>query len=173
MNWKYISALILIIILIIYILFYPLQFEFYESLKAKKIADYIVFPIFFLMIIYDLFQNIKKGEKEWKKYTLQLTKGVALFLVCYVLILRSFFSSGIIAVNSIFGEKETIKIKGIITHKTALKGSGKFTGKYELIINQNGNEFVFESNHMAINNYKVKDHFEMEMKKGIVNLIYK
>ncbi|MCR8668060.1 hypothetical protein NO995_10230 [Aestuariibaculum sp. M13] len=173
MNWKFISGLILIIILIIYIIFYPLQFEFYENLKAKKISDFIVLPIFFLLIIYELFRNIKKGEKEWKKYLLDLTKGLGIFAVLYFLMLRSLFSSGIIFINTIFGEKEMVKVSGIITDKTDLKGSGKFLGKYELIIEQNGNEFVFDSNHKSIENYKVNDHFEMEMKKGVLNLIYK
>ena len=173
MNWKLISGLILIIILIIYIIFYPLQFEFYENLKAKKIADFIVIPIFFLLIIYDLFWNIKKREKDWRKYSLDLIKGLGIFGILYFLILRSFFSSGIIFINSIFGEKEIVKVSGIITEKTDLKGSGKFIGKYELIVDQNGNKFVFDSNHKSIENYKVNGHFEMEMKKGILNLIYK
>jgi hypothetical protein len=41
-----------------------------------------------------------------------------------------------------------------------------------LIVNQNGNEFVFESNHKAINNYKVKIILKCKW-KGIVNIIYK
>jgi len=173
MNWKFISGLILIIILIIFIIFYPLQFDFYESLKAKKIVDFIVIPIFLLLIMYDLLRNIKKGEKNWKKYSVDLIKGLAMFAVLYFLILRSFFSSGIIFMNAIFGEKEIIKVNGIVTDKKALKGSGKFIGKYELIVTQNGNVFIFDSNQTSIENYEVNDHFEMEMKKGILNLIYK
>ena len=173
MNWKHISGLILIIILIIYIIFYPLQFEFYENLKAKKIADFIFIPGFFLLVIYDLYRNIKKGERKWKKYSFDLIKGITLFSVLYFFILRSFFSSGILFVNSIFGEKEKIEINGIITDKTDLKGSGKFVGEYELIVDQNGNEYVFDSNHLVIKDLKVGDNFELKMKKGILNLIYK
>ena len=150
-----------------------MQFEFYENLKAKKIADFIVIPIFFLLIIYDLFRNIKKGEKDWKKYSLDLIKGLGIFAVLYFLILRSFFSSGIIFINTIFGEKEIVKVSGIITKKTDLKGGGKFVGKYELIVDQNGKQFVFDSNHKSIENFEVNEDFEMEMKKGILNLIYK
>lgn len=173
MNWKFISGLILIIILIIYIIFYPLQFEFYENSKAKKITDLIFIIGFFLLVIYDLYWNIKKREKEWKKYLFDSLRGIALFSVVYFLILRSFFSSGIIFVNSIFGEKEKIEINGIIKDKTDLKGSGKFTGKYELIVDHNGNEYIFDSNHLAIKDLKVGDNFKLEMKKGILNLIYK
>ncbi len=173
MNWKFISGLFLILLLIIYIIFYPLQFEFYENLKAKKIADFIIIPIFLVLIFYDLFRNVKKGEKNWKKYSLDLIKGLSIFAILYFLILRSFFSSGIILMNTIFGEKEIIKVSGIITNKTDLKGLGKFVGKYELTVNQDGNEYVFDSNKKSIETYKVHDHFEMEMKKGIFNLIYK
>ena len=173
MNWKFISILILIIILIIYIIFYPLQFEFYENLKAKRIADFIVIPICCLLIIYDLFRNIKKGEKNWRKYSIDLVKGLGVFAVIYFLLLRSFFSGGIIFINTIFGAKEHVKVSGIVTGKKNFKGGAKFVGKYELIVDQNGNEFVFDSNSKSIENYEVNGHFEMEMKKGILNLIYK
>ncbi|MDP5101824.1 MAG: hypothetical protein NWQ09_10890 [Nonlabens sp.] len=173
MNWKFISIMILIIILIIYIIFYPLQFEFYEDLKAKRIAEFIVIPIFSLSILYDLFRNLKKGEKNWRKYSINLVKGLGVFAVIYFLILRSFFSGGILFINTVFGVKEIVKVSGIITEKTNVKGGGRFIGKYELIVDQNGNEFVFDSNRKSIENYEVNGHFEMEMKKGILNLIYK
>lgn len=173
MNWKVISGLILIIVLIIYIIFYPLQFEFYENLKAKKIADFIFIPAFFLLVIYDLYRNIKKGEKKWRKYSFDLIKGIALFSVLYFFILRSLLSSGIIFINTIFGEKEKVKISGIITNKIDRIGSGKFVGEYELIVDQNGIEYIFDSNHLAIKDLKEGEDFELEMKKGILNLIYK
>ena len=150
-----------------------MQFDFYEDLKAKKIADHIFIPTFFLVVLYDLYRNIKKGEKKWKAYSLDFLKGMALCAVLYFFILRSLFSSGILLVNSIFGAKEQVQMRGVITHKTDSKGSGKFIGEYELIVEDKGIEYIFDSNHLAIKDYTVGDAFEVEMNMGILNLIYK
>ena len=169
MKWKFILGLILIIILI----FYPSQFNFYEDLKAKQISDFIVIPLFGILILYDIYRNIKNGEKNWKKYILDFLKGIGIFSVFYFFIMRRFLSCLIIFVNCIFGEIETVKISGIITEKTDIKGSGKFIGIYELTINQNGKEFVFGSNHFTVQKYNVGEEFNAEMKKGILTIIYK
>ena len=92
MNWKFISVLILIVILIFFIIFYPLQFDLYEDLKAKKISDFIIIPLYGILIIYDIYWNIKKDEKNWKKYFIDFLKQTGIFSIGYYFIIRRFFS---------------------------------------------------------------------------------
>lgn len=173
MNWKSISISVLIIIPIVCLIFYPAQFDFRECFKVRRILDSIFISMFLILILYDVFLNIKTRQRSWKEYRKYLSEPLQVFFIIYFVIFRSFFSSGILFVNSIFGEKETVKILGIIIEKTSRRGSGKFPGKYELIVKQDEDVFIFTSNAKAIADYEVGGHFEMEMKKGILNLIYK
>ncbi|WP_281846815.1 hypothetical protein [Olleya namhaensis] len=173
MKWKYILGFIVITILIIYIIFYPLRFEFYEDIKAKQIADYIVIPIFIILVFYDLFRNIKKGETNWKKYIIDCFKGTALCSVFYFLLLRRFLSYVLIIINSIFGEVETVTVSGIIIEKVDIKGSGKAISDYKIIIKQKETDVIFDTRLDILNNYTIGQHVTIEMKKGILNLIYK
>jgi|GEM_PF-5320991 len=177
MNWKYLSRfiiiLILIIALIIYIIFYPLRFEFYEDIRAKQISDFIVIPFFGILVTYDIFRNIKKGEKNWKKYIIDFFKRTALFSVFYFLILRRFFSCLLIFVNSIFGELETVTINGTIIEIIDRKGSGKDIGDHKITIEQKETDLIFDTRIDIIQNYYKGQKVEIEMKKGILNLMYK
>ena len=173
MNWKFFSVLVLIVILIFFIIFYPLQFDFYEDLKAKKITDFIFIPLYGILVIYDIYRNLKKREKNWKKYMVDFLKGTSLSALFYFFIIRRFFSCLLIFVNCIFGNIDTVEINGVIVDKTDRKGGGKRIGEYNLTINQNGKEFVFDSNHPTVDKYNVGEEFNIEMNKGILSILYK
>jgi len=173
MNWKNFAIFILIIILILYVVFYPLRFEYYEDVKAKKISDVVTISCFGILIIYDLYWNIKKGEKNWKKYITDFFKGTTLFSVFYFLILRRFFSYLIIFTNSIFGEVETVNINGIIVGKIDRKGGGKNIGERKITIKQKETDLIFDTRIDIIENHYEGQYVQIQMKKGILNIIYK
>ncbi len=173
MNWKFISVLILIVILIFFIIFYPLQFDFYEDLKAKKLTDFIFIPFYGILVIYDIYRNIKKEDKNWKQYSIDFLKGTSLSALFYFLIMRRFFSCVLIFINCALGDNDTVKINGIIVNKIDSEGSGKYIGEYELTIDQNGKKYVLDSNHTTVDKYNVGEEFNIEMKKGILSILYK
>lgn len=173
MNWKYFLGIGLLIILFLYIVCYPLQFEFYENIQAKKLADFIFVPFYGILVFYDLYKNIAKKEKNWKKYLFDFLKSTTFFSIAYLLFLRWFFSCFLLLLNAIFGEKEVIKISGPVTEIVHQKGSGKFLGNHTLSIQQDGKSFVFDAKGVLLENYKEGEYTELKMKKGVLNLLYR
>ena len=82
-------------------------------------------------------------------------------------------SCGLLFINCSLKETETVEVYGQITDIIKIEGHGKVIGRYEITINQDGKEFNFESNKNAIEKYSLNENFKMEMKKGILNILYK
>lgn len=174
MKLKYILvSAILLIVLSVFLVFYPLRFDFYEQLKAKRIVDIIFFPIVTTLLINYVFMHVKKGDVNWKIFPKEILFAIVLFGMIYFTILRSVFSCGLLFINCALKEKEIIEINGTITDIIKIEGHGKVLGRYELMVNKNGKEFNFESNKKAIENFSLNENFKMEMKKGILNILYK
>ncbi|WP_394748056.1 hypothetical protein [Spongiimicrobium salis] len=173
MNWKSILVIILLVVLFIFIVYYPLQFEFYENLQAKKLADFIFIPFYGILVLYDLYKNIVQKERKWKKYFVDFLKSTAIFSLAYLLILRWFFSCCLLVLNAVFGEKETVKVSGIITEIVQQKGSGKVLGTYTINIQEGEKNYFFHSKGKVLKNYTEYEYVELHMKKGVLNLLYK
>ena len=163
--------LIGILIFILFVIIYPLQYDFIEQIKAKKYADWVVGFCTIIITTGHVFHLIKgRLFKHYKRDLIRILKEMAPLVLFYMIVLRGFFGFGIVCINSIYAKKEIVK--GTIVNKVQIKGSGKFVGKYELVVSANGKEYIFDSNLKAIENYKQGDLFELEMKKGILNLLY-
>lgn len=164
---------ILLIVLCVFLIFYPLRFDFYEQLKAKKIVDLFFLPIVLIFLTNYVLKTIKKDDVNWKIFSKEILFAVALFGLIYFTILRSVLSCGLLFINCALAEKEIVVVSGRITDIVKIEGHGKVLGQYELTINQNGKEFNFESNKKAIENLSLNENCKIEMKKGILNLMYK
>ncbi|RTY85434.1 hypothetical protein [Flavobacterium sp. GT3R68] len=164
---------ILLIVLCVFLVFYPLRFDFYEQLKAKKIVDIFFLPIVIILIINYIHKTVKKRDVNWKIFPKEILFAIVLFGIIYFTILRSVFSCGLLFINCTLKEKEIVEINGTITDIVKIEGHGKVIGKYELTINKNGKELSFESNKKAIENFSLNEKFKMKMKKGALNILYK
>lgn len=164
---------ILLIVLCVFLIFYPLRFDFYEQLKAKKIVDLFFLPAVLIFLTNYVLKTVKKDDFHWKIFSKEILFAAALFGIIYFTILRSVFSCGLLFINCALAEKELVEVNGRITDIVKIEGHGKVLGRYELTINQNGKEFNFESNKKAIENLSLNENFKIEMKKGILNLMYK
>jgi uncharacterized membrane protein len=164
---------IVIIAFCVYLVFYPLKFDFYDQLKAKKIVDIILIPIVTIIFIRYVVKSAKEGDVNWKTFRKEILFGMVIFGIFYFTILRSVFSCGLLFINCSLKEKEIIEIHGTITDIVNVEGHGKVMGRHELTVKENGNEFVFESNKKAIQNFSVNQEFKVKMKNGILNILYK
>ena len=164
---------ILIIILSVYLIFYPLKFDFYEQIKAKRIVDLFIIPFFLIIFGNYTIKIVKKGEIDWKKFPKEILFASTLFGIFYFFIIRSVLSCGILFINCCTKEKEIVELNGKITDIVKYEGHGKVIGRYEITINQNGKEFHFESNKYVIEKYSLNGKFNTQMKKGNLNILYK
>ena len=153
--------------------FYPLQFDLYEQLKAKKIVDAILLPICAIFLARYIFVNVKNGSVNWKVFPKEILFAIFIFAVLYLTIIRSVISCGLLFVNCSFKEREIIEVNGVVTNIVNFKGSGKVASQYILTINQKGNELIFESNESTIEKFSVNDQVNIKLKKGVLNLLYK
>jgi hypothetical protein len=160
-----------IIISSVFLVFYPLKFDFYEQLKTKRIVDIIVLPIFIIVLGYYIIKKVKNDGANWKTFSKEILFAIAIFGIFYFTIIRSVLSCGLLFINRTV--KEKVEINGTITDILKIEGHGKVIGKYEITINQNGKEYNFESNKNAMENYRLNGKFKMEMNKGILNIVYK
>lgn len=160
-----------IIISSVFLVFYPLKFDFYEQLKAKRIVDIIVLPIFIIGLGNYIIKKVKNDGVNWKTFSKEILFAFVIFGLFYFTIIRSVLSCGLLFINITVIEK--VEINGTITNIVKIEGHGKVIGKYEITINQNGNELNFESNKNAIENYTLNGKFKKEMNKGVLNIVYK
>jgi len=173
MNWKFILGTILLILLFIFIVFYPFQFEFYEHIQAKKLADFIFIPFYGVLVVYAIYKSRMQKGKSWKKYVLDFLKSTMFFSLAYLLVLRWFFACCLLLLNAVFGAKETVKVTGVITEIEQQKGSISLLGKQTIKIQKGEKSFIFHSNENLFESYKEYDYIELKMKKGVLNLLYK
>ena len=167
------TSIILIIVLSVFLVFYPLRFDFYDQLKAKQIVDKVIFPtvIFFLGIY--IFKMVKNGGVNWRKFPQEILFAIFLFGIVYFSIIRSVLSCGLLFINCTLSEKETVLINGQIINIIKMEGHGKVMSRYEITVNQDRKVYNFESNKLAIENYSVNQNFKKEMNNGFLNIIYK
>jgi hypothetical protein len=170
---KILISAVVLIVLCVFLIFYPLRFDFYEQLKAKRIVDLFFLPIILIFLINYVLKTVKKGGVNWKIFPKEILFAIVIFGIIYFTILRSVFSCGLLFINCALEEKEIVEVNGTITEIVKIEGHGKVPGRYELTINQNGKEFNFESNKKAIENFSLNEKFSIEMKKGTLNLMYK
>ena len=168
-----IATLIFIIILSIYLLFYPLQFDFYDQSKARHIVDLTFIPLFLVILIFDSTRKMRASGTRWKLLFKESLFALALFGLFYIGIARSILSCGILFVNCNLPKDDLVEVQGIVTEIVRVQRSGPAMPKYEITVIQNGKEFNFESNKKAIEKYSVNDKFSIEMKSGILNILYK
>jgi hypothetical protein len=174
MRIKYILiSITLLIVLSVFLIFYPLRFDFYEQTKAKRIVDILILPLVFIFLINYVLKTVRKGNVNWEIFPKEILFSIILFGLIYFTILRSVLSCGLLFINCALKENEKVEINGTIINITKIEGHGKVLGNYEVKINQNGKEFNFESNKKAIENFSLNGKFKMEMNKGTLNLMYK
>ena len=168
-----IATLIFIIILSIYLLFYPLQFDFYEQSKARRMVDLTFIPLLLVILIFVIARKMRASGTRWKVLFKESLFVLALFGLFYIGIARSILSCGILFVNCNLPKDDLVEVQGIVTEIVRVQRSGPAMPKYEITVIQNGKEFNFESNKNAIEKYSVNDKFSMKMKSGILNILYK
>jgi hypothetical protein len=173
MKIKYILISIILIVISVFLIFYPLRFDFYEQIKAKRIVDIIIIPLIFIFLLNYVFQTVRKGDVNWKIFSKEILFSIIIIGLIYFTVLRSVFSCGLLFINCSLNQNEKVEISGTIITITKIEGHGKVLGNYELTINQSGEEFIFESNKKAIDNFSINEKFKMKMNKGTLNLIYK
>lgn len=173
MKIKYILISIILIVISVFLIFYPLRFDFYEQIKAKRIVDIIILPLIFIFLINYVFKTVRKGDVNWKIFLKEILFSIIIIGLIYFTVLRSVFSCGLLFINCSLNQNEKVEISGTIVTITKIEGHGKVLGNYELTINQNGEEIIFESNKKAIDDFSINEKFKMKMNKGNLNLIYK
>ena len=164
---------ILIIILSVFLIFYPLKFDFYDQSKAKRLVDIFIIPLFLIAFGSYVIKIVRRGEIDWKKFSKEILFAIILFGVFYIFMIRSVLSCGILFINCYPKEKEIVEIDGKIIDIVKYEGHGKVLGKYKISINQNGEEFHFECNKHAIEKYSLNENFKTNMKIGSLNIMYK
>lgn len=168
-----VTVLVLITIFSIYLLFYPLRFDFYDQSKARRFVDLFFLPIFLILMITVIARKIKANIARWKVFLKESLFALALFAFFYIAIARSILSCGLLFVNCNLPKNEMVEVNGIITKIIKLERRGPAISRYEITVNQNATEFNFESNKKAIEKFSVNDKFSVKMKIGILNILYK
>jgi len=142
-------------------------------MKAKKLADIFTIPLFITVLGSYVVKTIRRGDIDWKKFPKEILFAIVLFGFFYIFMIRSILSCGILFLNCYSKEKAIVVIDGKIIDIVKYEGHGKVLGKYIISINQNGEEFHFESNKRAIENYSLNENFKANMKRGVLNILYK
>jgi hypothetical protein len=170
-NKRDIFLIALLIVISVFLILYPLKFDLYECVKAKRIIDMLALPLSILALVYFIYRKFKSGDYIiWRS----MLKTLLMCGIVYFFIVRSLFGCGITFINSIFGRNEVVKIKGVVTGKIQRKGGYKSVGLYELtILEQGGREIILDTKLDIIRNYSTNDRIEIVMKKGLLNLLYK
>ncbi|CAM1371853.1 conserved membrane hypothetical protein [Tenacibaculum litopenaei] len=164
---------IAIVLVIVFIVFYPLQFNLYELLKVKRYVDYVIVPSYAVLVLYDIVRNIRKGEKDWWKYLVDFSTTTAVLAVVYYFLIRGFIAFLLLFINSVLDVTDPVTVQGKVVEIVDIVGTGNSLGTYELVVVQDGKEYVFESNHFTLANYKVGTVFNEEFQRGILGILYK
>ncbi|MBB6236254.1 hypothetical protein HDC90_000865 [Pedobacter sp. AK013] len=170
-NRKITFFIVLLIAISGFLIFYPLRFDLYECAKAKKIIDYITLSVGISGMIYFIYRKLKSGD-----YILldSMVKTLFLIIIIYFIVVRSLLGCALTFMNSIYERNEVVKIKGVVIKKIEKKGRYKSVDLYELTIqDQTGREIILETKPSILKNYVLNDRVEIDMKKGILNLLYR
>ncbi|NUY81962.1 hypothetical protein HUK80_13745 [Flavobacterium sp. MAH-1] len=172
-KFKLIIAFVIILcVCSVLLLFYPLQFDLYEQAKAKKMVDLVVVPIFAFFLIRYVVRKIKQGGVDRRIFPKEILLAIFIFAALHFLIIRSVASCGLLFVNCSF-PPDTQEMNGVVTEVVNADKVGKMLPIYTLSVNENAEEFVFESNKKTVGTFSVNDSVKIEMKKGILGLLYK
>ncbi len=158
--------------LIVVVIYYPLSFDLQENYKAKQMVDYILIPVFGLILLYSSYSAIKSNGVTIKEFCFYHLFFIAIMGLLYYSIFRPFLSNGLICINYFFGKQKEIKIEGLITNKTVIVGGGKMIGKYELTVESDNEQYIFDSNLYTLEKFNIGEMFNLNMKTGLLNLLY-
>ena len=172
MKLKLAFFLIFGILIIAFNIYYPSKFQFYEQVKAKKIIDFIVLPIYGMIIIITMIRRFIKSESQFKIILKSIFIKLFLFGLIYFSILRSFMANGILFANASFGSSSVI-VSGIVSAKVEIGEGERTFGRYELTVLQENKIYIFATTEEAIKKYSIGSAFEIEMQKGSLNLLFK
>ncbi|WP_293311602.1 hypothetical protein [Pedobacter sp. UBA5917] len=163
--------IILLVVFSIFLLFYILQFDMYEAVKAKRIIDIIALPLGILALICFIYKKLKSGDYiAWNSMLTSLFIGI----VIYFLFVRSVLGLALTFINSIYERNEIVKIKGIVTDKTERSGGRRGLSLHQFtILDQTGREIILDTKPVILKEYSVNDSVKIDMKKGILNLLYR
>ncbi|GGH19759.1 hypothetical protein GCM10007422_44830 [Pedobacter zeae] len=103
-----------------------------------------------------------------------MAKTFVFIFIIYVIVVRSVLGCALTFMNSIYERNEVVRIKGVVINKIEKKGRYRSVGVYELTIkDQIGREIILETKPSILKNYALNDKVEIDMKKGILNLLYR
>lgn len=160
------------VVFLVFVIFYPLQFDLYEQAKAKKGVDFVFLPLLAFLLIRYIVRKARKGVNP-KGFAKEIAFAVCGFAFFYVAMIRSLLSCVVLFVNCAFPEKEIVTIKGTVTEIVNVEKAGKILPQYILTVTRGREAFVFESNKTTVEQFTLNATVALKLKKGILNILYK
>lgn len=173
---KKIHILILFIIFIIgFGLFfgnYEWTFLYYEESKSDKIADYIIAPLFIILLFLIIIKTRYRFLKSKRSSNFERAKNI-FFVLFFIAILysisRNIMSGIILFANSHLGNQVSLTIEGEVIKTVAYSGK---SSHYELTILSKKKQYVFETTSTETDKYNTGNFFKRSLTLGCLGLIY-